>query len=131
MNAFLRRFGLHQRILGLILGGALVTAGVVGWSLYEIALLQGFIEKERAAEQRSEEINKAVTFAYRAAANFAALGLDLDPAEKQKHFADGEDMLRKFQSVLAVIRPVLEDHITEDELKTLDGFTDYIAHSWE
>ena len=70
----LLRLGLHQRILGLLIGGALVTTAVVGWSLQELSLLRGYIEQERAAEQRSEAVHDAMTLAYRAASHFAALG---------------------------------------------------------
>jgi len=59
----LRRFGLRQRITGMLAAGTLVAAVIVGLSLRELAALDALGKVERAAEQRRETINEAMVVA--------------------------------------------------------------------
>ncbi|HET7679143.1 MAG TPA: methyl-accepting chemotaxis protein [Xanthobacteraceae bacterium] len=126
----LLRLGLHQRILCLLIGGAVATAAVVGWSVQELSLLRGYIEQERQAERRSEAVHEAMTLAYRAASHFAALGLDLTPEEKVANLAEGEALLLRFRVMQSVIRPILQTRLDPEEQDALNGIVNYINHSW-
>ncbi len=125
------RLALHQRILCLLIGGALLTVLIVAWSLYELSVLRGYIDAERAAERRSEVIHAAAILSYRAASNFAAVGLDLTPEERQKHLLEGDAMLREFEARQPSLRAVVRDSLDQAELQVLDDFIGYIRHSWD
>src|SRR5438309_80069 len=95
----MRRFGLRQRIMGILLGGALATAAIVGLSLYELSILQSHNETDRAADQRREAIHEAVVVAFRAATAFSSLALDLSQDEQKQAIAEGEAMLVRFEAL--------------------------------
>ena len=68
----LRRFGFRRRITGMLAGGAIATALIVGLSLHELAALRALGQVERAAEQRRETINEVVIVALGAATAFSS-----------------------------------------------------------
>src|SRR5258708_38382713 len=91
----LRRLGLRQRIMGIVAGGALFTAAIVGLSLHELTVLHGYSESERAAGEGRDAIHDAVIVVLRAATAFSALGLDLTTDEQKQAIAESDAMLRR------------------------------------
>jgi methyl-accepting chemotaxis protein len=127
----LRRFGLRQRIMGIFAGGALATAAIVGLSLNELAALQNFNEKQRAAEARRDAIHEAVLLAFLATTTFSSLGLDLTPEEQKQALAEGEVRLAQFEAVQARIAPILETLLSQGDREALAKYAKDIRRSWE
>ena len=86
----LRHIGFRQRIIGILAGGALVTAAIVGFCLHELSALQSHKDDERLAERRGAAIHAAVVVILQAATTFSSLALDLNDDEKKQALADGE-----------------------------------------
>src|SRR5262245_18338063 len=95
----LSRFGLRQRIMGILAGGAVFTAEIVVLSLHELAALQCNDASERAAGESRDAIHDAVIVVLRAATAFSALGLDLSAEEQKEVIAESEAMLRRFEAL--------------------------------
>jgi len=127
----LRRLGLRQRIIAIFVVGALVMAGIVGLSLYELSALQSYGEDERAAEQRSDEIHAVVLVALQTATTFSSLGLDLAPDEKKYTLAEGEAMLSQFEARQEQIAPVVKNIVSTDHQRSLIEAVREIRRSWE
>src|SRR5258708_18878335 len=105
----LRRLGLRQRIMGILAGGALFTAAIVGLSLHELSALHGYSESQRTAEEVRDAIHDAVIVVLRAATAFSALGLDLTAEEQKQAIGESEAMLRRFPAPGAPLAPHLLD----------------------
>ena len=127
----LRRLGLRQRIMGILAGGAIVTAAIVGLSLHELSVLQSHSENERAADQRSEAIHEVVLVAFRAATAFSSLGLDLTPDEQKQAIADGEAMLLRFMALHERVDPILQDILSSQDQQSLKYSVEQIRRSWQ
>ena len=127
----LRRLGLRQRIMGILAGGAFVTAVIVGLSLHELATLRSLGEIERAAEQRSDAINAAVIVALRAAGAFSSIGLDLTDEEQKQAIDDSDAMLRRFEALQASIAPILQDVLNSADRDALAISIKEIRHAWQ
>jgi methyl-accepting chemotaxis protein len=127
----LRRIGLRQRIMGILAGGAVAAAAIVGLSLHELSALQSLKEKERAASQRSEAIHDAAVLMLRAATIFSSLGLDLTAQEQKQAFADGEAALRRFQEQRAQVAPVLQDLLSPQDQVALDHSFEEAVRAWQ
>lgn len=127
----LRRIGLRQRILAILVGGAVAAAAIVGLSLHELSTLQTHKERERAAEQRSEAIHATAVAVLRAATIFSSLGLDLTPQEQRQSFADGEAMLRRFQELHARMQPFLRDFLDPQDQAALARSIDEAVRAWQ
>jgi len=125
----LRRLGLRQRIMGILTGGALVTAVIVGLSLHELAALHSLGAVERAAEQRRDSINDAAIAALRAAAAFSSLGLDLTAEEQKQAIDDSDAMLGQFEALQAIIAPILKDVLSPKDRDALAGSIKEIRHA--
>jgi len=126
-----RRIGLRQRIMGVLAGGAVATAAIVGLSLHELSTLQSHKEQERAASQRSEAIHEAAVLILRAATIFSSLGLDLTPQEQKQAFADGGAALQRFRQLRARIAPVLNDTLSPQDQGALDRSLQEAARAWD
>jgi hypothetical protein len=127
----LRRFGLRQRITGMLAAGALVTAVLVGLSLHELATLGTLGKAERAAEQRREVINEAMVVALGAATAFSSLGLDLSPEEQKQAIDESESLLRRLEALQSSIAPILLNALGEQERASLDASVKEIRHAWQ
>jgi methyl-accepting chemotaxis protein len=127
----LRRLGLRQRIMGVLYGGALATAVIVGLSLHELAAVRSLGETERAAEQRREVINEAVIVALRAATAFSSIGLDLSPAEQRQAIDESEAMLQRFEMLQDEIAPILRGVLTSKDQSSLVNSIKEIRHAWQ
>ncbi len=127
----LRRLGLRQRIIGILAGGAVISAVIVGLSLHELAALRSLRDIERAAEQRRETINEAVVVALSAATSFSSIGLDLTPEEKKQAIADSEAMLHRLEALQASIAPILKDVLSLQDRTTLSTSIKEMRHAWQ
>jgi hypothetical protein len=115
----LRRFGLRQRIMGILAGGALFTGVIVGSSLHELSTLQGYSETERAAGEGRDAIHDAVIVVLRAATAFSALGLDLTAEEQKQAVDESEAMLQRFAALEQRIEPILRDVLSTQDRQML------------
>jgi methyl-accepting chemotaxis protein len=127
----LRHLGLRQRITSLLIGGAIITAGIVGLSLFELSELQGGSDYQRSVERQSEAIHEAVLIALRTAITFSSLGLDLTSNERKLALADGEALISRFETVQRAIAPILQDIFNSEERQLLAHVTGEIRRSWE
>jgi methyl-accepting chemotaxis protein len=127
----LRRFGLRQRITGILVGGAVATALIVGLSFHELAALQALRDIERGAEQRRETINEAVIVALHAATVFSSIGLDLTPEEQRQAVDESGAMLQRLEALQAPIAPILQDVLTAEERESLATSIKEFRHAWE
>ncbi|MFN3656113.1 MAG: methyl-accepting chemotaxis protein [Pseudolabrys sp.] len=127
----LRRFGLRQRITGMLAGGAVAISFIVGLSLHELATLQTLGEVERAAEQRRETINEVVIVALGAATVFSSIGLDLTPEEQRQAIDESGSMLQRLEALQAPIAPILQDVLTAQERESLAASIKEFRHAWE
>lgn len=126
-----RRLGLRQRIMGILTGGALFSAVIVGLSLHELTMLHGLSEIERTAGQRRDTIHEAVIVALRAASAFASVGLDLTPEEQRQAIAESEAMLDRFEALQGQVAPILREIISPEEQESLTDSSREIRHAWQ
>jgi methyl-accepting chemotaxis protein len=126
----LRRLGLRQRIMAILLGGALTTAALVGLSLYELTTLQDLSERARAADERKEAIHEAILVAFRATTAFSSLALDPTSDERERAVAEGNAMLGRFETLHERIGPILNDVLSAEERKSLQYSISQIRRSW-
>jgi methyl-accepting chemotaxis protein len=126
----LRHLSLHQRILCILIGGALVIAGVVGWSLQELSTLHGYIEKERTAEQRQEAGNEVVQIAFHLAITFTTLSLEGPPEEQRKNISKGETLLAGLEETQSARRLILRETMSAEDNSALDNVIPSIRQSW-
>ena len=127
----LRRLGLRQRIMALFIGGAVVMAGIVGLSLYQLSALQSDSEDGRAAERRGEAVHGAVMLALRTATTFSSLGFDLTQNEQKQALADGEALLSQLEAEQKKIEPIVRDILAPDDQRLLVQSVTEIRRSWE
>ena len=127
----LRRIGLRQRIMGILAGGAVAAALIVGLSLHELSALQSLKDQERTASQRSEAIHDTAVLILRAATIFSSLGLDLTPQEQKQALADGAAALRRFQELRAGIAPLLQDFLSPQDRIAFDRSLQEAVRAWE
>jgi len=127
----LRRFGLRQRIMGILAGGALFTGAIVGLSLRELSALQGYSETERAAGEGRDAIHDAVIVVLRAATAFSALGLDLTAEEQKQAVDESEAMLQRFAALEQRIDPILQDVLSAQDRQMLDQSVREVRHAWQ
>ena len=127
----LRRLGLRQRIMGILAGGALFSAVIVGLSLHELTMLHGLSEIERTAGQRRDTIHEAVIVALRAASAFASIGLDLTPDEQRQAIAECEAMLNHYDALQGRVAPILREILSPEEQESLTNSTKEIRHAWQ
>jgi methyl-accepting chemotaxis protein len=126
----LRRLGLRQRIMGILIAGALGTSAIVVLSLHELAALQAESDQERIAEQRRDAIHDAVVVALQAATTFSSLGLDLNPGEQKQAIADGENILARLASMQDTLAPLLRDLLGANDLASLNTSMTEIRRAW-
>jgi methyl-accepting chemotaxis protein len=127
----LRRFGLRQRIMGILAGGALFTGAIVGLSLHELSALQGYSETERAAGEGRDAIHDAVIVVLRAATAFSALGLDLTAEEQKQAVDESEAMLQRFAALEQLIDPILQEVLSAQDRQMLDQSVREVRHAWQ
>src|SRR5262245_53314157 len=127
----LRRFGLRQRIMGILAGGAVLTAAIVGLSLHELAALQGYSASERAAGESRDAIHDAVIVVLRAATAFSALGLDRSAEEQNEAVGESEAMLRRFEALEQRIEPFLQDVLSAQDRQMLAQSMQEVRHAWQ
>ncbi len=127
----LRRIGLRQRITGMLVAGAAITAVLVGLSLHELAALDALGKIERAAEQRREMINEAMVVALGAATAFSSIGLDLNPEEQKQAIDESVSLLQRLEALQSSIGPILLDALGEQERASLDASVREIRHAWQ
>jgi methyl-accepting chemotaxis protein len=127
----LRRFGLRQRIMGILAGGALFTGAIVGLSLHELSALQGYSETERAAGEGRDAIHDAVIVVLRAATAFSALGLDLSAEEQKQAVDESEAMLQRFAALEQRIDPILQEVLSAQDRQLLDQSVREVGHAWQ
>lgn len=127
----LLRMGLRTRIMGIVAGGALFSAAIVGLSLSEMATLQSHSEAERAAGQRRDKIHEAGIIALAAAGVFAYVGLDVTPEEQREAIAESESLLNRFEAVQKEVAPILKDILSVQELEALAESIREIRHAWQ
>src|SRR3954462_2751468 len=125
----LRRLGLRQRIMGILAGGALFTAAIVGLSLHQLTVLHGYSESERAAGEGRDAIHDAVIVVLRAATAFSALGLDLTTDEQKQAIAESETMLRRFESLEQRIDPILQEVLSAQDRQALAESVREVRHA--
>jgi methyl-accepting chemotaxis protein len=116
--------------MGILAGGALATAAIVGLSLHELSAVQSQSEAERSAEQRNEKIHETVLVALQAASIFASLGLDLTADEQKQAIIDGDAMLMRFQSLKDRIGSVLQDMLSQEDQRFLIQYMGQIQRTW-
>jgi methyl-accepting chemotaxis protein len=126
----LRHLGLRQRIMALLLGGALVAAATVGMGLHELSALQKLSEVERAAEQRRDAIHEAVIVILRSATAFSLVGLDFSMEEKRKALAETQAMLSRFDEMRGVISVALSDILSAQEKEALANSVQEMQHAF-
>ncbi|MBI4275979.1 MAG: HAMP domain-containing protein [Rhizobiales bacterium] len=117
--------------MGILTGGALATAAIVGFSLHELSVVQSQREAERGAEQRSDAIHTIAVTAFRAAATFATLGLDLTQEEQDKAITLGESMLAQFAIVQRRVGPILRDVLNQEDQAALTQSLMEMRWAWE
>jgi methyl-accepting chemotaxis protein len=117
--------------MGILTGGALVSAAIVGLSLHELSALHDLSAIERTAGQRRDAIHDAVIVALRAANAFSVLGLDLTPDEHKQAIADSEVLLLRFKTLQEQIAPILQDILGSDEKELLSSSAKEIQHAWQ
>ncbi|MBX6425149.1 MAG: HAMP domain-containing protein [Variibacter sp.] len=127
----MQRLGLSHRIAGLLIGGGVAIAGVVGLSLHELSAVQQYSEAGRAAAHRREAVDAAVIAAMRAAAAFASLGLDLTEEEQKRAVAEGETMLGRLEAMQERLRPILDHVISPEEHKALAESVVEARRAWQ
>ena len=126
----LSRAGLRQRIIGILAGGAVVAAVIVGFCLYELSALQSRKDAERLAEQRSAAVHDAVVVILRAATTFSSLALDLTDDEKKQALAEGETLLQHFLHLNDSIGPQLRSFLGADDRERLARSIKEVVHAW-
>ena len=126
----LRRLGLRQRITGMLVGGAAITALLVGLSLRELEAARALGAVERLAEQRRETINEAVIVALSAATSFSSLGLDLTPEEKKAAIDNSESMLQRLEALQVPVAPILADVLDFDDRTAFATSIGEMRHAW-
>ncbi|HEX5778171.1 MAG TPA: methyl-accepting chemotaxis protein [Xanthobacteraceae bacterium] len=126
----LLQLGLRQRIMAIVVGGALAIAGIVGFSLRELAAVRGHSEAERQLELRGEAVHEAALLALRFANTLSTLALDLAPDEQRQAVADGEAALQRFAVLEQRIAPVLPGLLTADERTSLAGSIAEVSRAW-
>jgi methyl-accepting chemotaxis protein len=126
----LRRLGLRQRIMAILIGGAVGTTAIVGLSLYELAEVDRHSEADRAAETRREAVNDAVIVALRTAVAFSSLGLDLTPEEQQRAIVDSEELFQQLEALQGKVQPILAGALSLGERESLAHAVMQIRRSW-
>jgi len=127
----LRNLGLRQRITGILAGGAVVTALIVGLSLHELTTLQALSDAERAAEQRRETVNEVVIVALGAATAFSSIGLDLTTEEQKKAIEESDALLQRLEALQTQIAPILQDVLSTTEREALGKSIREMRHAWQ
>jgi len=125
------RFGLRQRIAGMLGAGALLTAVIVGLSLHELAALDALGKVERAAERRQEMIKEATIVALATATAFSSIGLDLSPEEQKQAIGESESLLQRLEALQSSLGLILLDALGERQFKSLATSIEEIRHSWQ
>jgi methyl-accepting chemotaxis protein len=125
-----RHIGFRQRIVGILAGGALVTAAIVGFCLHELSALQSHKDDERVAERRGAAIHAAAVVIMQAATTFSSLALDLNDDEKKQALADGESLLRRFLHLKDQIGPLLDDFLSQEDRAALAKSVAAAARAW-
>ncbi len=125
-----RHIGFRQRIIGILVGGALVTAAIVGFCLHELSALQSHKDDERLAERRGAAIHAAAVVILQAATTFSSLALDLNDDEKRQALADGEALLHRFLHLKDQIGPLLHDFLSQDDQAALAKSVAAAARAW-
>ncbi|HEY5962497.1 MAG TPA: methyl-accepting chemotaxis protein [Xanthobacteraceae bacterium] len=125
-----RHIGFRHRIIGILAGGALVAAAIVGFCLHELSALQSRKDDERLAERRGAAIHEAAVVILQAATTFSSLALDLNDDEKKQALADGESLLRRFLYLKVQIAPLLNDFLSREDRAALAKSVSAAARSW-
>ena len=126
----LRRLGLRQRLMAILAAGGLVTAIIVGLSLFELSVLQGLSQAQREADKRGDAIQDATLMALRVATVFSSLSLDLDEDERRQAITEGEAMLGLLEQANKQIAQILQGTLGPDEQKTINEAFKAIRRSW-
>jgi methyl-accepting chemotaxis protein len=126
----LRRLGLRQRIMAILAGGALVTAGIVGLSLRELAAVRSHSEAERAAERRGEAVHAVVLVALRTATVFSSIGLDLTLDEQKRAIAEGETILQNLAALQDRVAGIVAELLSADDRAALIRSVAEIRRAW-
>lgn len=126
----LRRFGLRQRIAGMLAAGALVTAVIVGLSLHELAALNALGKVEREAERHQESIKEATIVALAAATSLSSIGLDLSPDEQKQAINESEVLLHRLEALQSSLGLILIEALGEQQFKALATSIEEIRHAW-
>lgn len=126
----LRRFGLRQRIAGMLAAGALVTAVIVGLSLHELAALNALGKVEREAERHQESIKEATIVALAAATSLSSIGLDLSPDEQKQAINESEVLLHRLEALQSSLGLILIEALGEQKFKELATSIEEIRHAW-
>jgi methyl-accepting chemotaxis protein len=127
----LRRLGLRQRIAALFIGGAMVMAGIVGFSLHELSGLESLREEERATEQRSDAIHAVLLLALQTATTFTSLGHDSGSDEHKFGLAEGEALIARLEASHEQVAPIIEGILRTDSQRSLFDAVVQIRRSWE
>ena len=126
----LRRLGFRQRIMAILVAGALGTAFIVGISLHEQSELLSQNAKDHATERLQEAIHESALVLLQSANAFSALGLDLTADEKRLAIAEGEKALSRFEALQTPVRPFLHKGLLPHEQETFARSTAEIRRSW-
>jgi methyl-accepting chemotaxis protein len=127
----LRRLGLRQRIAALFIGGAMVMAGVVAFSLHELSGLESLNDEERAAEQRSDAIHSVLLLALQTATTFTSLGYDPASDERKYGLAEGEALIAQLEASHEQVAPIIDGILTANDRRSLLDAVNQIRRSWE
>jgi methyl-accepting chemotaxis protein len=117
--------------MGILAGGALFTAGIVGFSLRELSAVQHHSRLERSAEESGEVIHRAAILALRVGNTIASLGLDLNAAEQAQAVSAGEQLLRQFAALEDRVAPVLTDLLGAEEKEVLAASIRALKRAWD
>jgi methyl-accepting chemotaxis protein len=127
----LRRIGLRERIMGILLCGVVATAAVVAVGLHEVTVLQEHGERERTAQQSRDAVRDAAILALRVNSVFSSLALDLTADEKRQALAKGEALLARLTALGDAANAALNEVLARAEQADFQRSLAQIRRSWE
>ena len=129
-NIILRRLGLRQRVMAILVALALGAASVVAISLHEQSLLLGQSAKNSEIERRQASVHEVGVALLRASNDLSTFAFGLTPEESRLVIAEALKEIARFGTLQSAARPLLRETLSEQEFKTFSDAVAKIQHSW-